>query len=319
MKVIITGAAGFIGSELVNFLINNNIEVIGIDNHNNYYDVELKENRIKRYSNNNNYTHYRVDIANMNSLKKIVANYRPDIIVNLAAQAGVRYSITNPEAYIKSNIVGFANILECCRIYKVPKLIYASSSSVYGDNEKVPFKESNNTDRPLSLYASTKKSNELMAYSYSKLYGIETVGLRLFTVYGPWGRPDMSLFKFTDLITNNKPIEIYGHGEHKRDFTYISDVIEAISKIINTDLKGNKSEIYNIGNSTLVKFNEYIELIEKYIGRKAVKVYLPRQLGDMHITYADNHKFYEDYKLRPKVQIEEGIRNFVHWYLGYKR
>lgn len=320
MNILITGAAGFIGSEIVNKLLARNSNIIGVDNHNDYYDTSLKDDRVKRYVNNEKYTHYKVDISQNDCLEKIFKKHNPNIVINMAAQAGVRYSLQNPEIYIKSNINGFANILECCKKYNVSKLIYASSSSVYGINEDIPYKENGNTDKPLSLYAATKKSNELMAYSYSSLFGIKSVGLRLFTVYGPWGRPDMSLYKFTELITQNKPIEVFDNGEHKRDFTYIDDVVKSVIKLVDeTSENEDSAEVYNIGNSSLVDFNNYINLIEKNIGKKAEIIYLPRQNGDMKITYADNSKFYNNYKIKPEVSIEQGVKSFVEWYKSYKK
>jgi len=319
MKILVTGAAGFIGSEIVNKLVVGNIHIIGVDNHNNYYDPHLKNERVKRYIDKKNYSHYKIDISEKDDLEKIFKKYTPNIVINMAAQAGVRYSLDNPEIYIKSNINGFSNILECCKKYNVSKIIYASSSSVYGGCEEIPFKEDINTDRPLSLYAATKKTNELMAYAYSSLFGIKTVGLRLFTVYGPWGRPDMSLYKFTDLISKNKAIEVFDNGNHKRDFTYIEDVVRSIIKLVyESSTNENIAEIYNIGNSALVDFKTYIEIIEENIGKKAEIIYLPRQSGDMKITYADNSKFFDNYKFKPEITIEQGVKNFVEWYKNYK-
>tara|TARA_B100001093_G_C26712962_1_gene964288 strand:+ start:158 stop:1162 length:1005 start_codon:yes stop_codon:yes gene_type:complete len=330
MKVLITGTAGFIGAALVKKLLTEDHIILGVDNHNNYYSQDLKENRIKNFYNHSQYTHSRLDIADKKQLESVFNNFKPEIVVNLAAQAGVRYSLSNPQAYINSNIIGFANILECSKNLNIKHLIYASSSSVYGDSEKLPLSEANCVDHPLSLYAATKKSNELMAHSYSHLYKLQTTGLRFFTVYGPWGRPDMAYFKFTKNILEDKPIDIYNGGNHKRDFTYIDDIVEGVSKIINKDNSEKKKEsnlpqnnnhnlwnIYNIGNSESIKLIDFIEIIENKLGKKATKNFLPMQLGDVKDTYADIANITREFNFHPKVSVSEGIGLFIDWYKNY--
>ena len=284
MKILVTGSAGFIGSELCLRLLNKGEKVIGLDNHNNYYDPKIKLARLSRFIKNKNYKHYKIDINDKKKLRKIFEIHKPDYIVNLAAQAGVRYSIKNPEAYINSNILGFFNILENCRFFKIKHLVYASSSSVYGLNSKIPFSEHDSADHPLSVYAATKRSNEILAHSYSHLFNIPSTGLRFFTVYGPWGRPDMALFKFTKSIIMNKEIEVYNFGRHTRDFTYIDDIIDGIIKVLKSPPKYNKNwnsfksdlatsrapwKIYNIGNNKPIKLIKYINSIEKVLNKKA--------------------------------------------------
>ncbi len=329
MKVLITGSAGFIGFSLAIKLLKRNIEVIGIDNHNTYYDPKLKTARVSLLEKFKNYCHKKTDIADKESINDIFLKNRPNVVVNLAAQAGVRYSIENPYAYIESNINGYINILESCRHYEVQNLIYASSSSVYGSNTKMPFNIHQSVDHPLSLYAATKKSNELMAHTYSHLYDIPTTGLRFFTVYGPWGRPDMALFKFTKNIISKKPIEVYNYGKHKRDFTYIDDITEVISRVINMPAKPNKNwdsdkpdpgssrapwRVYNIGNNKPVDLMEYISAIENALGMKAKINFLPLQPGDVPTTYADVNELIKDFNFKPKTDVKDGIEKFINWY-----
>lgn len=322
MKYLITGSSGFIGYNLVKKLLENKEnKIIGVDNMNDYYDVSLKENRLKELQKNNNYKFYKEDISNKKKILDIFAKENPDYVINLAAQAGVRYSIDHPDCYISSNIVGFYNILEACRNYPVKKLIYASSSSVYGGNKKVPFSTSDNVDRPVSLYAATKKSNELLAYSYSNLYQIPTIGLRFFTVYGPLGRPDMAYYSFTKNIIENKPIKVFNNGDMYRDFTYIDDIIDGILAVIPQEIKkddnGTKYKIYNIGNNKPVKIIDFISILEKNIGKTAKKEFLPMQKGDVYETFADIDDLIRDTGFKPKVSIEEGLEKFVSWYKQY--
>lgn len=330
MKVLITGTAGFIGSALALRLLKRGDTLIGIDNHNDYYDPKIKEARVERL-NHENYTHYRVDLSDQASLQKIFLAHKPQRVVNLAAQAGVRYSIENPLAYINSNIVGFTHILEACRHNDVEHLVYASSSSVYGANTELPFSTHQNVDHPLSLYAASKKSNELMAHAYSHLYGLPTTGLRFFTVYGPWGRPDMALFKFTQAILENKPIQIFNNGEHKRDFTYIDDIVEGLVRVLDRPAPRNLAwrddpasssapwRIYNIGNGKPVDLMDCIKILEKNLGKSAEKEFLPLQAGDVSATHADVGALFEDFAYKPMTSIEEGIKQFVKWYGEYFR
>ena len=334
MKVLITGVAGFIGMHTAVTLVKNGYEVIGIDNFDNYYDVELKKNRIKNIKNQyeNKFKFFELDIIENRLLKKNLKNINPDIIIHLAAQAGVNYSISNPGNYIQSNLVGFANILEFCRHNKVKHLMYASSSSVYGLNTKLPFSTKDDTSHPISLYAATKRSNELMAHSYSHLYQLPTTGLRFFTVYGPWGRPDMSLFKFTKNIFNGEKIDVYNYGKHSRDFTYIDDVTNAIAKLINLIPQTNPEwtsglktlnessapwKIYNIGNNNPIKLTSFIKIIEKECKKKANINFLPLQNGDVPKTFADIQDLFETIEFKPEVTIEEGISSFVSWFKKY--
>jgi UDP-glucuronate 4-epimerase len=332
MNILITGTAGFIGAALAKKLLERGENIIGIDNHNNYYDPKLKEARIARINNYKNYFHNRADISNQKELETIFKKYKPQKVVNLAAQAGVRYSIENPIAYINSNIVGFANILENCRDMNVENLVYASTSSVYGANTNIPFSENECANHPLSVYAASKKSNELMAHAYSHLYRIPTTGLRFFSVYGPWGRPDMALFKFTKAILENKPIDIYNHGNHLRDFTYIDDIIEGIIRAIdnaakpNLDWNSNKPDsatsnapwcIYNIGNRNPIKLMEYICIIEKILGKVAKKIFLPLQAGDVPEAYSNTFSLEKSLNFKPETKVEEGIGHFIKWYIEY--
>jgi UDP-glucuronate 4-epimerase len=329
MKILVTGSAGFIGSALVLRLLQRGDSVVGIDNHNDYYDTNLKEARLKRHINHPNYCHKRVNIEDKININKIFQENHFDSVVNLAAQAGVRYSIENPMSYINTNIVGFVNILEGCRHHKVSHLVYASSSSVYGSNTKMPFSIHDNVDHPVSLYAASKKTNELMAHAYSHLYNLPTTGLRFFTVYGPWGRPDMALFKFTKAILEGSKLEVFNYGKHKRDFTYIDDIVEGLIRVIDSPAQrndlwnGDKPDsgssrspwrIYNIGNNSPVELIDYIKAIESKLNLKANKELLPLQPGDVPNTYADVSELIDDFNFKPETSLEEGINNFIDWY-----
>ncbi|MGB5157606.1 NAD-dependent epimerase [Desulfobacterium sp. N47] len=331
-SALVTGAAGFIGFHLSLRLLKEGIYVTGIDNLNPYYDVSLKESRLAQLTRYEKFTFVRADISDKNATENVFANNRFDVVVNLAAQAGVRYSLKNPHSYINSNIVGFTNILECCRHNHVQHLVFASSSSVYGANTKMPFSVHDNVDHPVSLYAATKKANELMAHSYSHLYGLPCTGLRFFTVYGPWGRPDMALFLFADAILENKPIKVFNHGKMTRDFTYIDDIIEGVSRIMkkvpepNPGWSGNNPDpgtsyarykIYNIGNNSPVELMKFIELIEKAVGKKAEMELLDLQPGDVVSTYADVDDLIKDVGFKPDTPLETGIKEFVNWYVDY--
>jgi UDP-glucuronate 4-epimerase len=331
-KIIVTGSAGFIGSALCLRLLERGDQVIGIDNHNDYYDPALKEVRLARHANHESYMHLRVDIADRKAMEQVFSKHKPQRVINLAAQAGVRYSIENPLAYVDSNIVGFANILEGCRHNKVEHLVYASSSSVYGANTTTPFSVHDNVDHPLSLYAASKKANELMAHTYSHLYELPTTGLRFFTVYGPWGRPDMALFKFTKAILADESIPVFNYGKHRRDFTYIDDIVEGVIRVLDQpatqNLEWNSDQpdsgtskapwrVYNIGNSNPVDLMDYIEALEKALGKTAEKEFLPLQPGDVPDTYADVKDLVKQFNYKPSTTIEEGITNFVRWYHDY--
>lgn len=331
VKILVTGTAGFIGSHLAKRLLGEKHEVIGIDNLNDYYDVGLKRDRLKVLL-NNSLKNYEIDLADKEAVAEVFRQEKPDIVINLAAQAGVRYSLENPHVYIDSNINGFVNILEGCRHNDVEHLIYASSSSVYGANTLKPFSTSVNIDHPLSLYAATKKSNELMAHTYSHLFKIPTTGLRFFTVYGPWGRPDMALFKFTEAIVKEEAIDVYNHGKMMRDFTYVDDIVEAISRLVdlpaepNPDWTGNWPDpssssapykIYNIGNNSPVKLMDFIEAIEEKLGKDAKKNYLGLQAGDVPETYADVDDLYKNINFKPATDIKTGVSHFADWYLKY--
>ena len=332
MKILVTGSAGFIGSELTLKLLTRGDTVVGIDNHNDYYDPAIKEARIDRFIDNLNYTHIRADLTDHQAIEEIFSNYKPERVVNLAAQAGVRYSIENPLAYINSNIVGFAHILEGCRHNDVEHLVYASTSSVYGANTSMPFSVHQNVDHPLSVYSASKKSNELMAHTYSHLYGLPTSGLRFFTVYGPWGRPDMALFLFTKAILSNKKIQVFNHGKHRRDFTYIDDIVEGIIRTLEnpatSNLKWNSDQpdpgssnapwrVYNIGNNKPIELMDYIAALEKALGKTAEKEFLPLQAGDVPATYANVDDLIEQFDYKPSTSVEEGINCFVSWYRDY--
>jgi len=331
MRVLITGAAGFIGFHLSKRLLDEDCQVLGIDNLNNYYDTNLKKARLAQLPQTSRFIFDQLDLADGGNLCRLVADFEPEVVVNLAAQAGVRYSLENPLAYVNSNLVGFVNLMEACR--QAPSLrhfVFASSSSVYGANRKVPFSEDDSVDHPISLYAATKKSNELIAHSYSHLYGMPVSGLRFFTVYGPWGRPDMGYFKFTDAIVRGKPIEIYNHGRMQRDFTYIDDVVEGIERVLehspkHTVLQSSRGavlsnaryKIYNLGNHQPVDLLKFIEIIEQALGIQARKTFRPMQPGDVVSTYAQMDDLYEATGFRPTTPIEEGLPKFVCWYREY--
>lgn len=320
---LITGAAGFIGFYLSRALLKKGARVIGIDNMNDYYEVSLKEDRLAILKEFADFHFIRADIADKEAMMKLFETYSPHVVVNLAAQAGVRYSIENPDAYMQSNVVGFFNILEACRNYPVEHLVFASSSSVYGGNKKVPFSTQDKVDQPVSLYAATKKSNELMAYAYSKLYEIPLTGLRFFTVYGPMGRPDMAYFKFAKKIMAGEPIQIYNNGDMRRDFTYIDDIVNGIENILCNppakDDNGAAYKIYNIGNNKPEQLMDYIAVLEKCLGKEAKKEFLPMQPGDVYETYADVTDLMEDYDFKPSTTIEEGLAGFAEWFKEYYR
>lgn len=318
---LVTGAAGFIGFFLSKALLDKGEQVIGLDNLNDYYEVSLKESRLAVLKKYENFQFYRADLADKEAVFAIFKQHLPAVVVNLAAQAGVRYSIENPDAYISSNIEGFFHILEACRHYPAEHLVFASSSSVYGGNKKVPFSTEDQVDKPVSLYAATKKSNELMAYAYSKLYGIPLTGLRFFTVYGPMGRPDMAYFKFAKKIMAGEPIQIYNHGDMRRDFTYIDDIVAGIEKILchppGKDENGAAYKIYNIGNNKPEKLMDYISVLERCLGKEAKKEFLPMQPGDVYETYADVTDLMRDFDFKPSTTIEEGLSRFAEWFLDY--
>jgi len=332
MTILVTGAGGFIGFHLAKELLTQGFQVIGIDHLNSYYDVQLKNDRLNLLYKDANFHFYKIDLANQTALKSIFKNHSIEIVINLAAQAGVRYSIKNPESYINSNLVGFSNILEACRQYSVQHLIYASSSSVYGANTKIPFSTKDSVDHPISLYAATKKANELMAHSYSHLFQIPTTGLRFFTVYGPWGRPDMAYFSFTKDIFEGKKIKVFNHGDMSRDFTYIDDVVKGIIALLHSPPKPNHAwdsaqpepnlstapyKIYNIGNHQPVKLIDLIRILEQLIGKKAKIEFFPMQPGDVKETYADIADFQKDVGFSPSTSIEDGLGQFINWYKQY--
>lgn len=318
---LVTGGAGFIGFHLSKSLLEKGARVIGFDNMNDYYDVKLKEDRLEILDSYENYSFLRGDLADNADVFRTFQEFRPQIVVNLGAQAGVRYSIDNPTAYMESNLMGFFHILEACRFFPVEHLVYASSSSVYGGNDKVPFSTEDQVDEPVSLYAATKKSNELMAHAYSKLYHIPVTGLRFFTVYGPFGRPDMAYFKFTKKILAGEPIQIYNQGDMYRDFTYIDDIVRGVENMLCNppaeNEKGVRYKLYNIGNHKPVKLMDYVETLERCLGREAKKEYLPMQPGDVYQTYADVSDLMRDYDFKPDTSIEEGLQKFVDWYRTY--
>jgi UDP-glucuronate 4-epimerase len=332
MKILVTGSAGFIGAALTQALLARGDQVVGLDNHNNYYEVSLKEDRLKQFIKNTNYIHLQLDLSSRMDVEKLFADHLPQRVVNLAAQAGVRYSLENPLAYIDSNIVGFAHILEGCRNHGVEHFVYASSSSVYGANTAMPNSEHHNVDHPLSLYAASKKSNELMAHTYSHLFNIPTTGLRFFTVYGPWSRPDMAMIKFAKAILSNNPIDIYNNGQHRRDFTYIDDVIQGIicaldhPAVPNLDWSSQTPDaassnvpwrVYNVGSNRPVALLDCITILENALGKAAIKNFLPIQPGDMLETYANVENIMEDLGYFPKIRIEDGIKIFAEWFLKY--
>ena len=325
---LVTGAAGFIGFHTCKWLLDHGYHVVGIDNINDYYDVNLKLDRLKQlepYS----FEFHKIDITHRDNVEKLFKQYRFNKVIHLAAQAGVRHSISNPYEYINSNIVGFLNVLEGCRNCSVEHLLYASSSSVYGSNTVMPFSVDHNVDHPISLYAATKKSNELMAHTYSHLYKLPTTGLRFFTVYGPWGRPDMAAFIFTKAIVEERPVEMFNYGKMKRDFTYIDDIVEGIVKLVNKIPERNDSldltpavstapyRVYNIGNNNPVELSYFVECIEKSLGKKAIKKLMPMQDGDVPVSWADIDDLYKDIGFLPKISIEVGIAKFVEWYKSY--
>lgn len=338
MKILVTGAAGFIGYHLCKKLAENSHSVIGIDNINDYYSPQLKVDRLKdlgfisnevissdfkaKSSKYNDLFFKKIALENENALEELFKSEKFDVVVNLAAQAGVRYSLENPKAYIQSNIVGFCNILECCRHHTIKHLVYASSSSVYGNNKETPFKTTDRVDTPISLYAATKKSNELMAHTYSHLYNLPTTGLRFFTVYGPWGRPDMAMFLFVDAILNGKEIKVFNHGKMERDFTFVDDIVEGIFKIVENknsarDLSVNPYKVYNIGNNSSVKLLDFIEAIESELNIKAEKNMMPIQPGDVEKTWADVNALINDYNYKPNTSIHDGVKRFISWYRNY--
>jgi len=332
VSTLVTGAAGFIGSALCLRLLARGDTVVGLDNHNDYYDPALKEARLARHIDHPNYTHMRLDLADRSGMEQLFAQYKPKRVVNLAAQAGVRYSIDNPLAYIDSNILGFAHILEGCRHHGVEHLVYASSSSVYGANKTMPFSVHHNVDHPLSLYVASKKSNELMAHTYSHLYGLPTTGLRFFTVYGPWGRPDMAPFKFAKAILDGDTLKVYNYGNHRRDFTYIDDIVEGVVRVLDQPAKPNPDwdafhpdsasstapwRVYNIGGHRLTGLMDFIGALESSLGREAEKEYLPMQPGDVPDTYADVEDLVRDFDYQPSTTVATGVQQFVDWYMTF--
>lgn len=332
MKVLVTGSAGFIGSFVSHRLLDRNDQVIGLDNLNDYYDVSLKQARLDHLLERDGYTHLQVDVADTAAMKEMFEEHKPERIVHLAAQAGVRYSLENPYAYIDANVTGFLNVLECVRAVGTDHLVYASTSSVYGSNTNMPFSVHDNVDHPVSLYAATKKSNELMAHTYSHLFGIPCTGLRFFTVYGPWGRPDMALFKFTRNILAGEPIDVFNHGHHTRDFTYVDDIVEGVIRVLDRPPQGDPNwsgddpdpqssaapyRLYNIGSNNPVQLLRYIEVLEETLGIEARKNLLPMQPGDVPDTFADVSDLVRDVGYQPDTPIEVGIQNFVAWYKDY--
>jgi UDP-glucuronate 4-epimerase len=331
-RILVTGSAGFIGSHLTLRLLERGDTVIGLDNHNDYYDPAIKEARLAQFSGHSNYTHLRADLADRGAIEAAFTQYKPQRVVNLAAQAGVRYSIINPMAYVDSNIVGFAHILEGCRHHGVEHLVYASSSSVYGANTNMPFSVNHTVDHPLSLYAASKKANELMAHTYSHLFQLPTTGLRFFTVYGPWDRPDMALFKFTKAILAGEPIQVFNYGHHRRDFTYVDDIVEGLVRILDRPAPPNEQwsgdnpdpgssrapwRVYNIGNNSPVQLMRYVAAIEDALGKIAIKEFLPLQAGDVPDTFADVEDLVREFGYKPETLVEEGIKRYVEWYLGF--
>lgn len=320
-KILVTGGAGFIGFHLSRALLEEGFSVIAIDNLNDYYEVSLKEARLAILREFPGFSFERLNLADREGMKALFERERPEIVVNLAAQAGVRYSIDHPEAYVESNLIGFFNVLECCRRYPASHLLFASSSSVYGANKKVPYSTKDKTDQPVSLYAATKKSNELLAYSYCKLYGIPATGLRFFTVYGPYGRPDMAYFSFTRKILKGEPIQIFNHGDMYRDFTYVDDIVRGIRAMLfaapKEDENGVRYKIYNIGNHRPEKLLDFVAILEECLGKKAQTELLPMQPGDVYQTYADVEDLARDFGFAPDTGLRDGLERFVEWYKGY--
>ncbi len=334
MRILVTGTAGFIGAALAQRLLARGDVIHGFDNHNDYYDPALKEARLARFANHPHYTHQRADLADADAVDQAFAAFKPERVVNLAAQAGVRYSIQNPRAYVHSNLAGFLNVLEGCRHHKVDHLVYASSSSVYGANRKLPFAVEDAVDHPVSLYAASKKANELMAHTYSHLYGLPTTGLRFFTVYGPWGRPDMAPILFADRISRGEPIDVFNHGNHSRDFTYVDDIVEGVVRTLdhpaepepaynaelpNPGMSNAPYRVYNIGNDQPVQLMRFIELLEQNLGRSVEKRLLPMQPGDVPDTWADVSALRRDVGYAPGTSIEDGVARFAEWYRDYYR
>jgi UDP-glucuronate 4-epimerase len=332
MRILVTGSAGFIGYHVAEKLLERGDEVVGLDIVDAYYDVSLKEARLARLARHDGYRHERVDLADAAAMTRVFREGRPERVVHLAAQPGVRYSLRNPDAYVRSNLVGFANVLEACRHHDVEHLVYASSSSVYGANTTMPFSVRQNVDHPLSLYAASKKANELMAHTYAHLYDLPATGLRFFTVYGPWGRPDMALFLFTKAILAGEPIDVFNHGDMRRDFTYVDDVVEGVVRVVDRVAQGDPAwsgahpdpgasrapwRVYNIGNHTPVELMRLIEILETKLGREAIKNLLPMQPGDVPATYADVEALERDVGFAPSTPIEEGVGRFVDWYLAF--
>ena len=333
MKILVTGVAGFIGAHTAMALLSKGHFVVGIDNLNDYYDVSLKRDRLSQIK-SENFEFYKYDLTDHNIINGLFSEKQFDIVINLAAQAGVRYSIENPRAYVDSNIVGFVNILEACRHNNIKHLIYASSSSVYGMNEKLAFSEDDNVDHPVSLYAATKKSNELLAHTYSHLYGLSTTGLRFFTVYGPWGRPDMAYYSFTKAILSNKTIKVFNNGHMLRDFTYIDDIVESVTRLVDVPATSSSDwnssspvpskssapyKVYNIGNNNPVKLGKFIETLEGCLGMDAIKEYLPMQMGDVKATYADIASLEDVVDFKPSTSLRDGLDKFTSWYLEYTK
>jgi len=334
VKVLVTGCAGFIGMHVAQALLARGDEVVGLDNLNDYYDPSLKEARLAQIAGHAGFSFHRLDLADADAMRGLFEDAGIRRVVNLAAQAGVRYSLKNPQAYVRSNLTGFINVLECCRHFGVEHLVYASSSSVYGANRKLPFSEHDGTDHPVSLYAATKKANELIAHSYSHLFGLPTTGLRFFTVYGPWGRPDMSLFIFTRAILEGRPIEVFNHGQMERDFTYVDDIVEGVVRVLDRAPAADPTadmqqpdpaastapyKLYNIGNHSPVKLLECIEILERALGRTAVKQLVPMQPGDVQSTYADVEDLHAAVGFAPRTPLEQGVARFVAWYRSYYR
>ncbi|MGY4688471.1 NAD-dependent epimerase [Salibacterium sp. K-3] len=332
MAILVTGAAGFIGAFTAEKLLDEGYYVVGVDNRNDYYDVELKNTRLERLTTYDKFTFYDIELAEYEKVTYVFENHSVEKVVHLSAQAGVRYSLENPHVYIQSNVVGFTNILECCRHFEVEHLIYASSSSVYGANVKMPFSTEDSVDHPVSLYAATKKSNELLAHTYSHLYDLPTTGLRFFTVYGPWGRPDMAYFKFANKIVNGDPIQVYNHGEMQRDFTYIDDIVEGVTRLLDHVPESDPDwdrlnpspassyapyRVYNIGNNEPVTLMDFIGTLEKHLGVEAEKEFLPMQPGDVEATYADIDPLHGAVGFAPKTSLDEGLKQFVDWYTTY--